>query len=28
MFKWDIKTQSVADIDQLQPFHTKVLSKK
>lgn len=28
MFKWDIKTQSVADISTLQPFHTKVLSTK
>lgn len=25
MFKWDVKIQSVADIDNLQPFHTKVL---
>ena len=28
MFKWDIKTQSVADISTLQPFHTKVMSTK
>jgi hypothetical protein len=28
MFKWDIKTQSVADIGSLQPFHTKVLPTK
>jgi hypothetical protein len=28
MFKWDVKTQSVADISSLQPFHTKVLSTK
>lgn len=28
MFKWDVKTQAVADIDSLQPFHTKVLSTK
>lgn len=25
MFKWDIKTQSVADIDSLQPYHVKAL---
>jgi hypothetical protein len=28
MFKWDVKTQAVADIESLQPFHTKVLSTK
>lgn len=28
MFKWDVKTQSVAEISNLQPFHTKVLSTK
>ena len=28
MFKWDVKTQAVVDIESLQPFHTKVLSTK
>ena len=28
MFKWDIKTQSIAEIDTLSPFHTKVLNTK
>ena len=28
MFKWDIKTQSSADIGNLQPFHTKTLTAR
>ena len=27
MFKWDVKTQSSAAIENLQPFHTKTLSR-
>jgi hypothetical protein len=26
MFKWDVKTQSVEDIDKLEPFHTAELT--
>jgi hypothetical protein len=27
MFKWDVKTQSVEAIDNLEPFHTAVLTR-
>ena len=27
MFKWDVKTQSVEAIDNLDPFHTAVLTR-
>jgi hypothetical protein len=27
MFKWDVKMQSVEEIDNLGPFHTAVLTR-
>jgi hypothetical protein len=27
IFKWDVKTQSVDEIDTLQPFHTAELAR-
>lgn len=26
-FKWDVNTQTIADIDNLQPFHVKELPR-